>query len=169
MVGEKGHLMCFTSKSGVVLLLGPWDFCFGLKIKLCFSSPVHPQANNQVETVNKFLKSTLKKKLEARKGAWSELLLEVLWAYRCIERMSTGETPYSLAFGIKAVIPVEVGVPTNQSTDIHPRWMWSSSLLAWTYWKSIDSALLSISPRISHERLSTTTNISVIVTSNQGT
>ncbi|VVA39045.1 PREDICTED: rve domain-containing, partial [Prunus dulcis] len=81
----------------------------------------HPQANNQVEAVNKLLKRTLKKELEAKKGAWSKLLPEVLWAYRCTERTSTRETPYSLAFGVEAIIPVEVGVPTHRVNRYTPK------------------------------------------------
>lgn len=92
------------------------DFCSGLNIDLRFSSPAHPQANGQVEAVNKLLKRALKKKLGAKKGASSELLPEVLWAYHCTERTSTGETPYSQAFGAEAVIPIEIGIPTHRIT-----------------------------------------------------
>lgn len=53
---------------------------------------------------------TLGKKLEDRKGAWVEFLLEVLWSYRTTERTPMGEAPFSLAFGTEVVILVEVGV-----------------------------------------------------------
>lgn len=68
-------------------------------------------------------KAEKKKKLGAKKGAWSELLPEVLWAYHCTKRTSrtfTGETPYSLAFGAEAVIPIEVGIPTHRVTHYTP-------------------------------------------------
>ncbi|GKV05528.1 hypothetical protein SLEP1_g17529 [Rubroshorea leprosula] len=39
-------------------------------------------------------------------------LNNVLWAYRTTSRTATGETPYHLAFGTEAVIPVEIGVPS---------------------------------------------------------
>ena len=35
----------------------------------------------------------------------------MLWAYRMTFRTSTGETPFSLAYRVKAMIPVEVGIP----------------------------------------------------------
>ncbi|XP_019244585.1 PREDICTED: uncharacterized protein LOC109224461 [Nicotiana attenuata] len=54
----------------------------------------------------------LKKKLEDAKGLWTELLPEVLWAYRTTPKTSTGETPYSLVYGTDAVIPVEFGEPS---------------------------------------------------------
>ncbi|XP_021827603.1 uncharacterized protein LOC110768210 [Prunus avium] len=95
-------------------------FCSGLNINLRFSSPAHPQANEQVEAVNKIIKRTIKKKLGAKKGNWPELLPEVLWAYRCTQRSSTGETPYSLSFGSEAVIPIEVGQPTRRVEHFAP-------------------------------------------------
>ena len=57
--------------------------------------------------MNKIIKHNLKAKLAAKKGSWAEKLPQVLWAYRTTERSSTGETPYSMAFGAEAVIPVE--------------------------------------------------------------
>ena len=53
----------------------------------------------------------IKKSLEKAKGKWVEELPNMLWAYRTTSRKATNETPYSLAFGFKAVIPLEVGLP----------------------------------------------------------
>ncbi|XP_050215670.1 uncharacterized protein LOC126666834 [Mercurialis annua] len=39
-------------------------------------------------------------------------LIYVLWAYRTTPRKGTGETPFRLAYGTEAVIPVEIGVPS---------------------------------------------------------
>ena len=39
---------------------------------------------------------------------WSEKLPFALWAYRTYFRTSTGVTPYSLVYGMKAVLPVEI-------------------------------------------------------------
>ena len=54
------------------------DFCEKHGIIKSFSSVAHPQANGQVEAMNKMLKDTLKKRLEEAKGAWPEQLPEVL-------------------------------------------------------------------------------------------
>lgn len=78
------------------------------------SSPAHPQANGQVETINKIIKRGLKTKLEALKGHWAKDLPEVLWSYRTTTRVATGETLFSLAFGSEAVIPVEIRLPTRR-------------------------------------------------------
>ena len=65
-----------------------------------------------MEAANKIIKFNLKKKLEKRKWLWAEELPKVLWAYRMTSRTFTGETPFSLAYRIKAIIPVEIGVPS---------------------------------------------------------
>ncbi|KAK6122158.1 hypothetical protein DH2020_044099 [Rehmannia glutinosa] len=88
------------------------NFCEGFHIKNYFSTPYHPQSNGQVEAVNKILKYTLKARLEESKGNWPEELPGVLWSYRMTHLAATGETPFSLAYGAEAVIPVEIGAPT---------------------------------------------------------
>ncbi|XP_070049433.1 uncharacterized protein [Nicotiana tomentosiformis] len=55
---------------------------------------------------------SLKKRLEATKGKWPEELPGVIWAYRTLAKSITGETPFSLVYGAKALIPMEVGEPT---------------------------------------------------------
>ncbi|KAL5571672.1 hypothetical protein UlMin_021269 [Ulmus minor] len=86
--------------------------CRNLGITKIFSSPAHPKSNGQVEAVNKTIKYTLKKKLEKSKGAWVDELPLVFWSYRTSFRTTTGETPFSLAYGVDAVVPVELGIPT---------------------------------------------------------
>ncbi|KAL5550984.1 hypothetical protein UlMin_001160 [Ulmus minor] len=88
------------------------SICDRLGIIKVFSSPAHPKSNGQVEAVNKTIKQTLKKKLEKSKGAWVDELPLVLWAYRTSFRAATGETPFSLAYGIEAVILIEISLPT---------------------------------------------------------
>ena len=39
---------------------------------------------------------------------WPEKLPFALWAYRTSFRTSTGATPYSLVYGMEAVLPVEI-------------------------------------------------------------
>jgi hypothetical protein len=55
--------------------------------------------------------------LEDAKGRWVEELPSVLWTHRTTKRRSTGETPYALAYGVEAVIPLEIGLPTIRTTD----------------------------------------------------
>ena len=58
------------------------------------------------------MKFNLKTKLEERKGLWAEELPKVLWAYRTTSQTSMGEAPFSLAYRVEAIIPVEIGVPS---------------------------------------------------------
>nr|XP_016490023.1 PREDICTED: uncharacterized protein LOC107809844 [Nicotiana tabacum] len=88
------------------------NFLEDLKIKRITSSPYHPRANGQATSTNKVIIQNLKKKLEDDKGKWPEELPGVLWAYRTIAKSSTGETPFSLVYGAKALISMEVGEPT---------------------------------------------------------
>lgn len=95
-------------------------FCWEKGITLSFASVAHPQTNGQVEAVNKILKRTMRTKLGDKKGAWPELLPEVLWAYRTSYKAATGETPFSLAFGAEAVVPVEINSTTHRIDTFDP-------------------------------------------------
>ena len=75
-----------------------------------YSSPAHPQSNGQERVTIRTLKAALKTKLEGLKGKWVEYLIEVVWAYRTTRKSSTQETPFALAFGTKAVAPIEIGL-----------------------------------------------------------
>ncbi|RVW67504.1 Retrovirus-related Pol polyprotein from transposon 17.6 [Vitis vinifera] len=70
------------------------------------SSAYRPQTNEVVEAANKNIKRILRKMVETSRD-WSEKLLFALWAYRTSFRTSTGATPYSLVYGMEAVLPVE--------------------------------------------------------------
>ncbi|KAL5575765.1 hypothetical protein UlMin_017464 [Ulmus minor] len=83
------------------------DFCKEWGIQLSFSTPRYPQANGQAESTNKTVINIIKRRLEKAKGLWADELPGVLWAYRTTAKTSTGETPFSLAYGSEAVIPVE--------------------------------------------------------------
>ena len=50
------------------------------------------------------------------KGRWVEELPHVLWTYRTTPRKSTGETPFSMTYGVEAVIPLENGFPTMRTS-----------------------------------------------------
>ncbi|KAI5352150.1 hypothetical protein L3X38_005041 [Prunus dulcis] len=80
-------------------------------IKQHLSTPRYPQGNGQAEASNKIILDCLKKRLEGAEGKWVDELPGVLWAYRTTKRRSTGETPFSLAYGTEAIIPPHVTVP----------------------------------------------------------
>ena len=72
----------------------------------------YPQGNGQAEVVNKVIVNGIKKRLDETKGRWVDELPHVLWIYHTTPRRSTRETPFSIMYGSKAVIPLETGFPT---------------------------------------------------------
>ena len=71
------------------------------------SSAYRPQTNGAVEAVNKNIKRILPRMFETS-WDWSEKLPFALWAYQTSFRTSTRATPYSLVYGIKAVLPIQI-------------------------------------------------------------
>uniref|UniRef100_A0A2N9I7Z9 Integrase catalytic domain-containing protein n=1 Tax=Fagus sylvatica TaxID=28930 RepID=A0A2N9I7Z9_FAGSY len=67
--------------------------------------------NGAVEAANKNVKKILSKMTETYKD-WHEHLPYALCAYRTSVRTSVGATPYSLVYGMEAVLPVEVEIPS---------------------------------------------------------
>ncbi|XP_019184806.1 PREDICTED: uncharacterized protein LOC109179766 [Ipomoea nil] len=75
-------------------------------------SVTYPQANGQVENMNRTIADGIRKKLEDVGGNWADKLDRVLWAYRNTQRRATGESLFSLAYGFEAKVTVEVVEPT---------------------------------------------------------
>ncbi|KAG7542866.1 Integrase catalytic core [Arabidopsis thaliana x Arabidopsis arenosa] len=92
-------------------------FCSEWGIKVSYSTPRYPQGNGQAEAANKTILSNLKKRLSHLKGGWYDELQPVLWAYRTTPRRPTGETPFSLVYGMEAVVPAELNVPGLRRTE----------------------------------------------------
>lgn len=71
------------------------EFCSLYDIQKCFSAIAHPQANNQVEVVNKVIKSIIKKRLQRDKGSWVDGLPLALWSYQTTETTTMGTHYFS--------------------------------------------------------------------------
>ncbi|GJV77513.1 reverse transcriptase domain-containing protein [Tanacetum coccineum] len=52
---------------------------------------------------------------------WVDELPQVLWAHRTTLKSSNGETPFSLVYSLKAVIPIEISVETRRIQDFDPK------------------------------------------------
>ena len=94
-------------------------YCSDLGIKNRYSTSAYPQRNGQAEAVNKVIVNGLKKRLDDTKGKWIELIEElphVLWTYQTTPQKSTGESPFSMTYGVEAVIPLENGFPTMRTS-----------------------------------------------------
>ena len=75
------------------------------------SSTYHPQCNGQAESTNKLLVKTLKKIIEGHKKDWDRNLNSALWAYRTSYKVTTGMTPFRMAYGLEAMVPMEFTIP----------------------------------------------------------
>ncbi|KAM1064551.1 hypothetical protein ACFXTH_028557 [Malus domestica] len=72
----------------------------------------HAPANGLAEAFNKTLCNLLKKVIGRTKRDWHERISEALWAYRTTHRTPTQATPYSLVYGVEAVLPLESQIPS---------------------------------------------------------
>ena len=82
------------------------------KIDWRYSSIYNPRANGLAEAFNKTLIKILKKSLSKNKREWDDKMIEALWAYRTTYKTATKATPYSLVFGVEAILPLEVELPS---------------------------------------------------------
>nr|GEU32536.1 reverse transcriptase domain-containing protein [Tanacetum cinerariifolium] len=94
------------------------DWCEKLCIRQCFVSVKHPQANGLVERANRSLGEGIKAWLDERSKNWIEEISHVLWAHSTMIKSSNRETSFSLTYGTKAVIPVEIGTPTLRTAEV---------------------------------------------------
>ncbi|KAK2428579.1 hypothetical protein QL285_027093 [Trifolium repens] len=81
------------------------------KIEHHNSSPYRPKMNGAVQAANKNIKKILQKMVKTYKD-WHDMLLLALHGYRTSIRTSTGATPFSLVYGMEAVLPIEVEIPS---------------------------------------------------------
>jgi hypothetical protein len=75
-------------------------------------SPYYPQANGQVEAVNKMLKTMLQQTINSANSNWHLMLYSTLWAYRTSVKTATGFSPFQLVYGLEAVFPIECQIPS---------------------------------------------------------
>ncbi|GAU48525.1 hypothetical protein TSUD_243030 [Trifolium subterraneum] len=90
-------------------------FLTKINTKHHFTSVEHPQTNGQAEAANRVILRELRRRLGDAKKQWVEELPHVLWAYRTTPHSTTGETPFRLAYGTEAVIPVEIGESSRRT------------------------------------------------------
>jgi len=87
------------------------ELCEEFEIKHHNSSPYRPKMNGAVEAANKNIKKIIQKMVVTYKD-WHEMLPFALHGYRTSVRTSTGATPFSLVYGMEAVLPFEVKIPS---------------------------------------------------------
>jgi len=79
--------------------------------------PYYLQGKGQAEICNRTILGNLCKILGRAKCKWAEKLLGVLWAYRTTKQVLTEETPFSLAYGTKSIIPIDISTLTDRPRE----------------------------------------------------
>ncbi|GJU05708.1 reverse transcriptase domain-containing protein [Tanacetum coccineum] len=93
-------------------------WCEKLCIRQCFASVKHPQINGLVERANRSLGEGIKLDWMKESKEWIRELSHVLMRHSHMIKSSNRETPFSLTYGTKAVIPAEIGMPTLPTAEV---------------------------------------------------
>ena len=88
------------------------SLCEKFKFAQHKSSMYNAPANGLAEALNKTLCNLLKKVVAKSKRDWHERLGEALWAYRTTYKTPTQSTPFALVYGVEAVLPLELQIPS---------------------------------------------------------
>ena len=93
-------------------------FCAKYKNIHWFSMSYYPQGNGQADKSSRTIIDHLYKNLSKAKGKWIDKLLRVLWVYRTTKHIPKGETPFSLAHGMEAIIPINISMPKPRTEEV---------------------------------------------------
>jgi hypothetical protein len=76
------------------------------------TTPYYPQANGQVEAINKVLTTMLQRMVGIHKSNWHMMLFSTLWAYQTSIKSAMGFTPFQLVYGIEENLSIECEIPS---------------------------------------------------------
>lgn len=76
--------------------------------------------NRLAEVTNRTILQGLKRRLDDAKTSWIEELRCVLWSYRTTSQKAIDKSPFSLSFGVEAVVPMELGSPSARRIGFYP-------------------------------------------------
>ena len=92
----------------------------GNDIDLRFTSVAHPRANGQAEIENRIILDGLKKRVDHSRSNWVDELLPILQAYRTTYKVTTGATPFLLAYGDETIVPLKITHVSTKVEDFEP-------------------------------------------------
>ena len=73
------------------------ELTYALGLRHYGLTPYYPQANNQVEAMNKVLVTMLQRTIGMHKSNWHLMFFLALWAYRTSTKEGTSFTPFQLS------------------------------------------------------------------------
>lgn len=76
--------------------------------------PTH-KVTDKLKLLTSLFVNELKWRLNDSKGKWIDELPNVLWAFQTTLRRLMGEALFSMTYGAKAMIPLEMGLPTSRT------------------------------------------------------
>ena len=79
------------------------------------TTPYHPESDGLVERFNRTLLMMLAMFAGKNREDWDDLLPAVMMVYRSSIHESTGFSPYRLMFGEECTLPMDIGLPKQQS------------------------------------------------------
>ena len=79
------------------------------------TTPYHPESDGLVERFNRTLLMMLAMFASKNREDWDDLLPAVMMAYRSSVHESTGCSSYRLMFGEECTLPMDIGLPKQQS------------------------------------------------------
>ena len=100
-----------------------WDFRESTGIEVRYASVAHPRSNGQAERANAMVLDGLRARVEEplthKEGRWMKELLPVIWGLRTQPSKATGQSPFFMVYGSKAILPVDImyGAPRIQQYD----------------------------------------------------
>nr|GFC60168.1 hypothetical protein [Tanacetum cinerariifolium] len=100
--------------------LTPWLRCVGPLQAEYVMKEIHEGSYSMhaEPRANRSLGEGIKARLGEGNKNWVEELPHVLWAHKIMIKSSHGDTPFSLTYGMEAVIPAKIGMPTYRTTAV---------------------------------------------------
>lgn len=91
------------------------------------TTPYHLQTSGRAKWMNQTLVRILHKTVVNNKKDWDVKLTAALWAYRFTYKVTTSITPFALMYGIKAILLIELEIPSLRIAN-QERLDWSRSV-----------------------------------------
>ncbi|GJR61068.1 reverse transcriptase domain-containing protein [Tanacetum coccineum] len=102
------------------LFLEPWLRCVGPLQAEYVVKEIHEGSCREIISNNgkQFRENPFKDWLDQGSKDWVEEVPHVMWAHRNMIKTSNEDTPFSLTYSTKAVIPVEIGMPLLRCAEV---------------------------------------------------